>query len=234
MIMTGPRTGGHCLWRHRPIHTHTHQPHLKHTGRPWPGQVPDAPRRRCRRPALHLRLWECRHLHRYDAYLIVCAVCCAVRDATLTASTINHQTPIHPFTRADGDPCLGRARGRGPGGGRARALGPGRWAPTYLNIYDVCFKCTYVDKQTIHCYISLRNHDNNHHLHTHPPQGVCCIDELDKLSCSYHALLETMEQQQISIAKSGVVTSLSARYDSIHTQAFIMYGRGKGIRGTVR
>jgi DNA replicative helicase MCM subunit Mcm2 (Cdc46/Mcm family) len=42
-------------------------------------------------------------------------------------------------------------------------------------------------------------------------QGVCCIDELDKLSCSYHALLEAMEQQQISIAKSGVVASLSAR-----------------------
>lgn len=41
--------------------------------------------------------------------------------------------------------------------------------------------------------------------------GVCCIDELDKLSCSYHALLEAMEQQQISIAKSGVVASLSAR-----------------------
>ena len=40
---------------------------------------------------------------------------------------------------------------------------------------------------------------------------MCCIDELDKLACSYHALLEAMEQQQISIAKSGVVTSLSAR-----------------------
>lgn len=29
-------------------------------------------------------------------------------------------------------------------------------------------------------------------------QGVCCIDELDKLSCSFHALLEAMEQQQVS------------------------------------
>lgn len=28
-------------------------------------------------------------------------------------------------------------------------------------------------------------------------QGVCCIDELDKLSCSFHALLEAMEQQQV-------------------------------------
>jgi DNA helicase MCM8 len=42
-------------------------------------------------------------------------------------------------------------------------------------------------------------------------QGVCCIDELDKLSCDYHALLEGMEQQRISIAKAGVVTSLKSR-----------------------
>lgn len=42
-------------------------------------------------------------------------------------------------------------------------------------------------------------------------RGVCCIDELDKISCDPHALLEAMEQQQISIAKSGVVTSLRSR-----------------------
>lgn len=42
-------------------------------------------------------------------------------------------------------------------------------------------------------------------------QGVCCIDELDKLSCDYHALLEAMEQQRISVAKGGVVTSLKSR-----------------------
>lgn len=42
-------------------------------------------------------------------------------------------------------------------------------------------------------------------------QGVCCIDELDKVSCDVHALLECMEQQQISIAKSGMITSLPAR-----------------------
>jgi len=42
-------------------------------------------------------------------------------------------------------------------------------------------------------------------------QGLCCIDELDKMSCDAHALLEAMEQQQISIAKAGVVTSLKSR-----------------------
>lgn len=42
-------------------------------------------------------------------------------------------------------------------------------------------------------------------------QGVCCIDELDKIGAEQHALLEAMEQQSISIAKSGVVTSLKSR-----------------------
>jgi DNA helicase MCM8 len=40
---------------------------------------------------------------------------------------------------------------------------------------------------------------------------VCCIDELDKITADQHALLEAMEQQSISIAKSGVVTSLKSR-----------------------
>ncbi len=42
-------------------------------------------------------------------------------------------------------------------------------------------------------------------------QGVCCIDELDKITADQHAVLEAMEQQSISIAKSGVVTSLKSR-----------------------
>ena len=43
-------------------------------------------------------------------------------------------------------------------------------------------------------------------------RGVCCIDELDKISNEQHSsLLEAMEQQCISIAKSGVVTSLKSR-----------------------
>lgn len=39
-------------------------------------------------------------------------------------------------------------------------------------------------------------------------QGICCIDEFDKINCDEYSLLEAMEQQSISIAKGGVVTSL--------------------------
>lgn len=42
-------------------------------------------------------------------------------------------------------------------------------------------------------------------------QGVCCLDELDKMTCDHHALLEAMEQQCVSVAKAGVVTSLHTR-----------------------
>ena len=42
-------------------------------------------------------------------------------------------------------------------------------------------------------------------------RGTCCIDEFDKMGRDHEALLEAMEQQSISIAKGGMVCSLSAR-----------------------
>lgn len=41
--------------------------------------------------------------------------------------------------------------------------------------------------------------------------GIACIDELDKMHDDLDALLEAMEQQQISIAKAGIVCSLPAK-----------------------
>ncbi|XP_076247127.1 DNA helicase MCM8-like isoform X2 [Calliopsis andreniformis] len=42
-------------------------------------------------------------------------------------------------------------------------------------------------------------------------KGCCCIDEFDKMSKQYAALLESMEQQCVSVAKSGIVCSLPTR-----------------------
>eukprot|EP00762_Andalucia_godoyi_P000658 ANDGO_05253.mRNA.1 putative DNA helicase MCM8 len=42
-------------------------------------------------------------------------------------------------------------------------------------------------------------------------QGICCIDEFDKMACEHSALLEAMEQQSISIAKAGMCCSLPSR-----------------------
>jgi DNA helicase MCM8 len=42
-------------------------------------------------------------------------------------------------------------------------------------------------------------------------QGSCCIDEFDKISNAYHCLLEVMEQQMITIMKTGVKSTLNAR-----------------------
>ena len=42
-------------------------------------------------------------------------------------------------------------------------------------------------------------------------RGCCCIDEFDKMPTQHQALLEAMEQQSVSVAKSGVIWSLPSR-----------------------
>ncbi|KAM9365006.1 DNA helicase MCM8 [Pholidichthys leucotaenia] len=62
-------------------------------------------------------------------------------------------------------------------------------------------------------------------------QGLCCIDEFDKLGNQQQALLEAMEQQSVSLAKAGIVSSLPARTSVVAAANPIggHYNRGKTV-----
>ncbi|XP_037128633.1 DNA helicase MCM8 [Syngnathus acus] len=62
-------------------------------------------------------------------------------------------------------------------------------------------------------------------------QGLCCIDEFDKLGRQQQALLEAMEQQSVSLAKAGIVSSLPARTSVVAAANPVggHYNRGKTV-----
>ncbi|KAM6956402.1 DNA helicase MCM8 [Aplochiton taeniatus] len=67
-------------------------------------------------------------------------------------------------------------------------------------------------------------------------QGLCCIDEFDKLGQQQQALLEAMEQQSVSLAKAGIVSSLPARASVIAAANPVggHYNRAKTVAENLR
>uniref|UniRef100_A0ACD5U2I4 Uncharacterized protein n=1 Tax=Avena sativa TaxID=4498 RepID=A0ACD5U2I4_AVESA len=67
-------------------------------------------------------------------------------------------------------------------------------------------------------------------------RGLCCIDEFDKMSAEYQSLLEAMEQQCVSVAKAGLVASLSSRTSVLAAANPVggHYDRGKTVNENLK
>ena len=66
--------------------------------------------------------------------------------------------------------------------------------------------------------------------------GVCCIDEFDKMGKEKQVLLEAMEQQTVSVAKAGIVCTLSARVSILAAAnpSGGHYNRGKTVAENIK
>lgn len=66
--------------------------------------------------------------------------------------------------------------------------------------------------------------------------GLCCIDEFDKMGQEKQVLLEAMEQQTVSVAKAGIVCTLSARVSILAAAnpSGGHYNRGKTVAENIK
>lgn len=66
--------------------------------------------------------------------------------------------------------------------------------------------------------------------------GLCCIDEFDKMGQEQQVLLEAMEQQTVSVAKAGIVCTLSARVSVLAAAnpSGGHYNRGKTVAENIK
>ena len=66
--------------------------------------------------------------------------------------------------------------------------------------------------------------------------GLCCIDEFDKMGGEKQVLLEAMEQQTVSIAKAGIVCTLSSRVSILAAAnpSGGHYNRGKTVSENIK